>query len=154
MFHAIGLGVTLYGIWLLLSGIYEPLLLSLGLASVILVVLISHRMDVIDREAVPLHLYWRILPYLIWLMKEIVLANIHVARLILDPRLPISPRMIRVKATQSSDLGRVIHANSITLTPGTVSVEIEDDVILVHALSREAAEGTLEGGIDRRVTAL
>ncbi len=154
MFHAIGLGVTLFGIWLLLSGIYEPLILSLGLASVILVVLISHRMDMLDREAVPLHLYWRIPPYWIWLMKEIVLANVHVARLILDPRLPISPRMIRVKATQNSDMGRVIHANSITLTPGTVSVEIEDDVILVHALSREAAEGTLEGGIDRRVTAL
>ena len=83
-----------------------------------------------------------------------IAANIHVARLILDPKLPISPSMIEVKATQDSDLGRVIHANSITLTPGTVSVELEGDVILVHAISQEAAEGTLEGGIDRRVTAL
>ncbi len=154
MFRAIGLGLVLLALWLLMSGIYQPLIIGLGLLSVALVVLISHRMDMIDREAVPLHLIWRVPQYWLWLTKEIILANLHVARLILDPKLPISPSMIEVKATQNSDLGRVIHANSITLTPGTVSVELEGDVILVHAISKEAAEGTLEGGIDRRVTAL
>lgn len=154
MFRALGLGLVMMALWLLMSGIYQPLIIGLGVASVVLVVLISHRMDMIDREAIPLHLIWRIPQYWVWLAKEITLANIHVARLILDPKLPIRPSMIEVKATQHSDLGRVIHANSITLTPGTVSVELENDVILVHAISKEAAEGTLEGGIDRRVTAL
>jgi len=154
MFRAIGLGLVLLALWLLMSGIYQPLIIGLGLFSVALVVLISHRMDLIEREGMPFHLILHIPKYWLWLIKEIVLANIHVARLILDPKLPISPSMIEVKATQNSDLGRVIHANSITLTPGTVSVELEGDVILVHAISKEAAEGTLEGGIDRRVTAL
>lgn len=154
MFRAIGLGLVLLALWLLMSGIYQPLIIGLGLFSVLLVVWISYRMDLIEREGMPFHLIVHMPAYWAWLVKEIVLANIHVARLILDPKLPISPSMIEVKATQDSDLGRVIHANSITLTPGTVSVELEGDVILVHAISQEAAEGTLEGGIDRRVTAL
>lgn len=154
MIHAISLGLGLGALWLLLSGIYEPLLLTFGGLSVLAVVLIAHRMDVIDREAVPIHLTAGILGYWVWLMKEIAKSNYDVARLILDPRLPISPRMIRVPAGQKTDLGLVIHANSITLTPGTVSVEVDAGEILVHAITRSAADGTLEGGIDRRVTAI
>ncbi len=154
MLHAVGLGLAMYALWLLLSGIYQPLILGFGAASVVLVVIIAHRMDLIDHEGVPLHLRFRIIGYLTWLAKEIAKANIDVARLIIDPRLPIAPRFIRVPATQKTDLGRVIHANSITLTPGTVSVELEEDTIIVHAISREAAEGTLEGAIDRRVSAV
>jgi multicomponent Na+:H+ antiporter subunit E len=152
--HAVGLGLAMYALWLLLSGIYEPLLLGFGVASVVLVVVIAQRMDLVDHEGVPMHLHLRIVGYLIWLAKEIAKANIDVARLIIDPRLPISPCIIRVPATQKTDLGRVIHANSITLTPGTVSVELEEGEIIVHAISRQAAEGTLEGAIDRRVSAV
>ncbi len=154
MIHAISLGLGLVALWLLLSGIYEPLILTFGGFSVLAVVYIAHRMDVIDREAVPIHLTTGILTYWVWLIKEIAKSNYDVARLILDPRLPISPRLIRVPASQQSDLGLVVHANSITLTPGTVSVEVESGEILVHAITRSAAEGTLEGGIDRRVTAI
>ncbi|MEM7173075.1 MAG: Na+/H+ antiporter subunit E [Pseudomonadota bacterium] len=154
MLHLISLGVGLFVLWLLLSGIYTPLILFFGVVSVLLVVLVARRMDVVDREAVPTHLTSGILGYWIWLAKEIALANYAVARVIIDPKMPISPRMIRVKATQKTDLGRVLHANSITLTPGTVSIELENDEILVHALTAEAAEGTLEGSIDRRVTAI
>jgi len=152
MLHTIGLSLTLFALWLLLSGIYEPLLISFGIVSCALVVLIARRMDLVDHEAVPLQMSFGILGYFGWLQKEIVKANLDVAKLIIDPALPISPRLIRVKATQKSDVGLVAHANSITLTPGTVSVEIEGDEILVHAITREAADGTLEGAIDRRVT--
>jgi multicomponent Na+:H+ antiporter subunit E len=152
MIHAVTLGLGLVSLWLLLSGHYTPLLLGLGAASCVFVVMIAHRMDVIDREAVPLQLTFGVFAYWIWLVKEIAKANYDVTRLILDPKLPISPQMIRVPASQKSDLGRVVHANSITLTPGTVSVEVEGSEILVHAISRAAAEGTLEGGIDRRVS--
>lgn len=154
MIHAVGLGLVLVSLWLLLSGIYEPLLISFGVASTIFVVFIAHRMDVIDREAVPLHVNFRIFTYWIWLGKEIVKANVDVAKLILSPELPISPIVIRVKPTQATDFGRVIHANSITLTPGTVAMDFEDGDIIVHAITREAAEGTLEGSIDRHVTAI
>ncbi len=102
----------------------------------------------------PTHLLPRLLLYAPWLVWEVVKANIDVARRILTPSLPISPRMIKVKAGQQSDLGRVIYANSITLTPGTVSVDVEDDTILVHALTKEAADGVETGEMDRKVTRL
>ncbi len=152
MVHAVSLGGVLFATWLVLSGHYDPLLIGLGLASCAIVVVITHRMDVIDHEGHPVHLTWRAVWYTPWLVGEIARANWDVARRIMPGGPPISPTMVRVRATQSSDLGRVIFANSITLTPGTVSVEVEEDSILVHALSREGAEGLAAGAMDRRVT--
>ncbi len=150
--HAIGLWLVLFALWILLSGHYVPLLLTLGVLSCALVVWIAARLDVIDHEAIPLQLkVFGYLAYLVWLGKEITKANIDVARIVLDPALPISPVMVVVPATQSTDVGKVIYANSITLTPGTVSVEVMDDEILVHAITREAADGLADGDMDRRV---
>lgn len=155
MSHALGLGACLAAFWLLLSGHYGPLLLSFGAASVILTVWIAHRMDVIDHEALPLHLGpLRVLSYWGWLFKEIAKANVDVAKVVLSPRMPISPRLVKVKATQRTDLGRVIFANSITLTPGTVSVDLIDDHILVHALTQDLADGAMNGDMDARCTRL
>lgn len=151
MIHATSLSAVLFGVWLLLSGHYTPLLLGLGGVSTLLVVAISLRMDVVDHEGHPLHLGLRILWYWPWLMVQVLRANVDVARRVLSPSLPISPRMFKVRATQRTDLGRVIYANSITLTPGTVSVELEDSVILVHALTAEAAEDLREGTMNRLV---
>jgi len=152
--HAVSLGVLLALIWLTLSGYLEPLLLTFGIISCVSVVLIAHRMNVIDHEGHPVHLGWRILAYWPWLIWEIVKSNIDVARRILDPSLPISPCMVRVKTTQGSDLAQVIYANSITLTPGTVSIVVEDDSILVHAVAKELADDLETGEMDRRVTAV
>ena len=115
-------------------------------------VLVTLRMDVADREGHPIHLTWRALTYMPWLTMEIIKANIDVARQILSPSMPITPTLLRVKASQTSDLGQVIYANSITLTPGTISVDVANGEILVHALSRAGAESLLEGEMDRRVT--
>ena len=150
--HAISLGVVLAVVWLLLSGHYEPLVLTLGLASCVAVVAITRRMDLIDHEGHPIHLTRRALIYWPWLAWEIVKANIDVAKRVLAPGLPISPTVVRLTASQKSDLGLVIYANSITLTPGTVSVDVDPGEILVHALSSDAAK-ELEGGeMDRRVS--
>ncbi len=154
MVHAISLGLTLFITWLLLSGYFVPLLISFGILSVILVVFIAHRMDVVDRESHPVHLTFVLPGYWLWLLKEIVLSSIDVTRRILAPKLRITPTLIRVKATQQSDLGKVIYANSITLTPGTVTLDMDGDVLLVHALSREGAASLEEGEMDRRVTRL
>ncbi|MCH8997748.1 MAG: Na+/H+ antiporter subunit E [Proteobacteria bacterium] len=154
MLHSISLGLLLFGVWLLLSGIFEPLLLGLGVVSCLVVVLIAHRMDVIDREGHPIHLAWRIVIYWFWLALEIVKSNIDVARRILDPKLPIHPLLIRLPASQKSELGLVIYANSITLTPGTVSVQVEVGEILVHAIAEEPAEALRQGDMDRRVSAV
>ncbi len=154
MLHALSLGVFLYILWLLLSGHFEPLLLGLGAASVAFVVWIAHRMDVVDHEGHPVHLTWRAIFYWPWLFKEIAKANLDVAAVIVRPDLPISPTLFPVTGSQKSELGLVIYANSITLTPGTVTVELEEGVLSVHALTHEAAEGVKNGDMDRRVTAL
>jgi len=118
------------------------------------VLLIARRMDVIDHEGQPLHLSWKISFYWAWLLKEMLVSAIHVSGVILRKKMPIHPAMLRVKPTQHSEMGNVIFANSITLTPGTVTVALENGELLVHALTRETAAGLMSGDMDRRVTAI
>ena len=150
--HSISLGVVLAVVWLLLSGHFEPLILMLGLASCAVVLAITKRMDLVDHEGHPIHLTRRAVGYWLWLGWEIIKANIDVARRVLAPRMAINPTMVRLASSQKSDLGLVIYANSITLTPGTVSVDVEPGEILVHALSRDAARELEIGEMDRRVS--
>ncbi|MEE8352539.1 MAG: Na+/H+ antiporter subunit E [Rhodospirillales bacterium] len=154
MLHALSLGLVLSALWLLLSGFFQALLLSLGLASVVCVVWIAHRMDVIDHEGHPIHLTFRALWYWPWLMVEILKSNFHIAEVILRPKMPVNPSLFEVKATQETELGQVIYANSITLTPGTVTVAINKDIMVVHALTRDSAAGIQDGEMDRRVSAM
>jgi len=146
--------ILLFGLWLLLSGHFTPLLLGFGVSSCLFVIWIIHRMDVIDNETRIIRVGWRLLTYFPWLAWEIVKANWDVAWRILHPGLPISPTLFVVTSTQKSDVGRVTYANSITLTPGTVTVDLEGDKFTVHALTRGAAEALMEGEMDRRVTAV
>ncbi len=152
MARAISLFIFLLILWLLLSGIYEPLLIILGVVSCAFVAFIAYRMDVVDHEGHPVHLTWRFVIYMPWLAWEIVKSNFAVAKIIVDPRLPISPRVIKVRASQPDELGHVIYANSITLTPGTVSINLQGDDVEVHALAAEFAEGVESGDMNRRVT--
>lgn len=154
MVHAISLTVGLAALWWLLSGYTIPLILIFGAGSVLAVVLIAHRMDVIDHEGHPIHVTPRWLLYLPWLGKEIVNANIDVAKAILFPKGRVHTTVLRTKATQKTELGHVIYANSITLTPGTVTLAVEDGVMTVHALTRTAADGLQSGEMDRRCTAV
>jgi multicomponent Na+:H+ antiporter subunit E len=113
------------------------------------------RMRIVDEEGAPAQLgfrpFTRYAPYLI---REIVKSNLDVTKIILARKMPLSRTMIEVHPHQKSELGRVILANSITLTPGTVSVNMGDDAILVHALSFDGAEEDLSGDMDRRVCEL
>lgn len=154
MVFALGLWLVLFATWLLLSGHFTPFLIGLGAVSCALVVAVAWRMNAVDREPVPVHLNWRILTYWPWLFVEIVKANLDVTRRILSPSLPISPMLIKLKALQRSELGRVIYANSITLTPGTVSVDVRRDEITVHAISEDGAADLEEGTMNRKVAAV
>jgi multicomponent Na+:H+ antiporter subunit E len=150
----ISLILALGAFWLLLSGYFTPFLLAMGAASALLVTWYTdRRMNVLDREGHPVHLSLNALTYWPWLIREITTAAWDVTRVILHPRLPISPCLIRVPTSQVTDVGQVIYANSITLTPGTISVEVDDDSILVHALTQAGAEGLKTGDMDRRCTA-
>jgi multicomponent Na+:H+ antiporter subunit E len=150
--HAIGLAVVLFVFWLLLSGHLAPLLLTLGGLSVTWVVYLAHRMDVVDHEGQSLHLTLWAPAYWIWLFGEIIKSNIDVAQRIWQPKPDIGPMMIRLKASQKSTLGRVIYANSITLTPGTITTNLEGPELEVHALTPTAAKALQSGEMDRRVT--
>ena len=145
-------------VWLLWSGYWDPhhdaLILGFGLASVLGVMAISRRMDRIADSPRRYRLGIRPLLYLPWLAWEVVKANIDVALIILKPGLPISPRLIRVPAPQKTAVGQVLYANSITLTPGTISLDVRNNQVLVHALTEAAAEGVLNGDMGRRVAAL
>lgn len=152
MLRAFGLGAILYAFWLSLSGHYTPLLLTLGVVSCILVVYIAWRMDVVDHEGLPLHIAGRLLLYIPWLLKEILVANIRVAGIILSPKLPINPVMVRYRGSQQTDLGRALYANSITLTPGTITTGVSGDVFEIHSLSWVDAASGEENEMDRRVT--
>mgnify|MGYP002623966849 CR=1 FL=1 len=152
MLRAFGLGTALFGFWLALSGHYTPLILSFGVGSCILVVYLSVRMDVVDDEGMPYHVVWRLLGYAPWLLKEIFIANFEVARVILDPKLPISPRMVVFHGSQDTDLGRAVYANSITLTPGTITTGVEGNEFQIHALRAADLETDEEQEMDLKCT--
>ena len=153
MARIVGLWVVLFGLWLLLSGhFFDPLLVGFGMGSCALTVYIAVRMDVADHEGVPIDWVGRFLLYLPWLLKEILVANINVARVILAPKCPISPIMVVFRASQKSDLGRALYANSITLTPGTITTGVEGDQLEIHALTWRDVDGREEDEMDRRVS--
>lgn len=146
---------TLIVFWLLLSGMFTPFLVTAGVASAIAIILLSKRMDVADEEGHPIHLAWgAVISYWPWLVREIIKSAWDVTKRITDPRLPISPTLASFTPSQKTTLGLVTHANSITLTPGTIAVEVEPGRFLVHALTAESAAGLANSEMDRRCAKL
>ena len=151
MRNAIALIVILSGTWLLLSGHTNPLLLSLGLVSVAAIVACAARLELLDEEGVPVGLLPGLMRYGPWLFIQIIRSNLDVAKRIITPKLPIHPTVIHVDAKDHTEVGRVTYANSITLTPGTISLDVSEDAIEVHALTEEAAKDLMSGEMGRRV---
>lgn len=152
MTHALSLGALLFVLWLLLSGHWDnPLLIGFGVISTAICVWLAMRMDVADHEGIPLRLALRTPLYWPWLAVQVCKSNIQVARLILHPRLPISPAVVRIPMPHRTPLARAVYANSITLTPGTVSMTIDSDTVLVHALTEDSARELQTGEMARRV---
>ena len=146
--------VNLMVVWLLLSGHFDATLVTYGVLSCVGVVALMAHLEILDREALPWHLGLRVFLYLPWLLKEVLFSNLAVAKVILSPGLPIHPRILRVSASQKTQVGQAIYANSITLTPGTVTLDVRNGHFLVHALTTDSAEGLLSGEMDRRATYL
>ena len=140
-------------LWLMLSGIYKPMLIGFGVVSVALVMVIVRRMDQVDDD----HVWISIKPikfvfYLFWLLKEIAKSNWRVTKTILSQTISIRQNLFEVPYTQTSDIGQVIFANSITLTPGTLTIETESGDFLVHALSYDPMDMDALADMDRRVS--
>lgn len=139
-------------LWLLMSGIYTTLLIGLGVVSCLIAVWVAHRLGILDAEGVPITINpLGMIRYAGWLIVEILKADWAVTRVILAPDMNLRQRMIRVPATENSDIGKVIYANSITITPGTLTVEIEKDSFIVHALTDEAADFEALADMNSRV---
>jgi len=144
----------LFLFWFLLSGYTSTLLLFLGLASVVLVIWLVHRMDKEDKAPVKMLFNIGFLSYLGWLIKEVIVTNIDVALRIWNPSLPITPTCRKIKVSIKDPLIKTIYANSITLTPGTVTTEVGEDYFIVHALNVKSLDELEEGEMEARLKRL
>ena len=140
--------------WLLWSGLYDPFHVILGIFSSIIVVYWTGHLFVETKKSVGLRLvqWLRFESYSLWLLWQIILANLQVFRLAFHPNVlkELNPKLVTFKTTLVGDVPRFIFVQSITLTPGTVSVQIVDDEIKVHAINDEAANG-IPGEMEDRV---
>lgn len=148
----ISLAAFLFAFWIVLSGHYTPMLVTAGAVSAVICVLAAVRMRTADAEGHPIELFRGAITYFPWLTVEIAKSAWAVTRIILNPRLPISPTMTVVRAGQKTRAGVATYANSITLTPGTITVAISGNDLTVHALVREGALDLEAGGMDHRVS--
>lgn len=149
----IGTALLLSALWLLLSGLFKPLVLGFGAISVAITVFVMHRMDRVDGDKIAIDLKpVAMVRYLFWLLLEIAKSNWAVTKLILAPKIELRQHLFRIPYTQKTDLGQVIFANSITLTPGTITVETEDGTFLVHAVNYAPSDMDALADMDRRVT--
>ena len=148
--------IVLMAGWLLMSGHYNGLLISLGVISVAFCVWLSHAINATDEEGFPTHILARLPAYLFWLFGEIIKSNYATAKFIINGR--GDPEIFNVTATQNTAAGIATYANSITLTPGTVTIDINEeeakDQFLVHALHADFGEDVRSNDMDRRVSAL
>jgi multicomponent Na+:H+ antiporter subunit E len=158
----------LLGLWLLLSGHYDVFHISMGVFSALIVVMLNVRLrkyyffeeELAEAKArmkdvftVKLR-YGRVLFYVPWLIWQIVVASLQVAAVVLNPKMPIDPALLRFKTKLPGTAAKVILGNSITLTPGTITVQIKDDEFLVHALMDKSATGITGDALPKEVAKL
>ena len=141
--------VILLSLWLLMSGNYTFLIISLGVISCFFCVYLAKRAKLIDDEGLPLFFLPRLLNYLLWLFKEIFNSNIGTAKAIITGN--INPEIFIVKSSQNTDVAKVTYANSITLTPGTVTIQINKDKFEVHALNSDFGNDVRSNVMDKKV---
>ena len=137
-------------LWLLMSGHYSILIISLGIFSCVFCVYVAKRGKLIDDEGLPIFFIPRLLNYIIWLFKEILKSNLSTAKVIINGK--VEPETFTVKASQVTDVAKVTYANSITLTPGTVTTKMQKDVFEVHALNSDFGNDVRTNEMDNKVT--
>jgi len=151
--------VLLLAFWLLMSGHFNVFYVSMGVLSSAAVVMLNARFNkfffILENSSgyVPIRLR-RVLLYVPWLIWQIVLASLQVAQVVLNPKMPVDPSLVKFKARYPNDLARVFLANSITLTPGTITLELNDGEYVVHALMDVSASGIIGENMPRKVAAL
>ena len=150
--HAAILFVSLMAFYVVLSGqIHSAFLMGAGVVCCLAITLLAKRLGIVDDEGLPYRWWLRTAKYMPWLMLQVVYANIDVLKIVWKPGpLEIQPRMILVPHELRTAYGIATYMNSITLTPGTVTVDVGEDAFLVHALTDHAAQDLLKGEMHRR----
>lgn len=148
--------LTVSALWLLWSGpltFHHPLLIGFWLLSALLVTWLCDRLALVTEETVPLDLTARTLGYVPWLSGQVVTSSLAVLRRSWLPGSDISPTTERIETTTRSDIGLVTYANSISLTPGTLSMEADSEgrTLVVHALTKRGIDELRGGEMDRRL---
>ena len=149
--------LILFGIWLIFSGQFDVFHLTLGLLSSLFITLISSDFFFEDRSKTlgnRIKEAFRIPGYLLWLLYQILLSNIHVLKLAFSarPTEKIDPSIVRIKTKLKTDFGRFILANSITLTPGTITIDVQDDELLIHSITEHTASGVKDDAMERKIS--
>ncbi len=137
--------------WILLSGYIQPLLLTFGVISIFIVLIVLKRMDDVDKEPKRISFRKQNIRYLLWLMGQIVSSSVHVTKLIWSSPDKLSPALAKVSVKNVPAKKQVMYANSITLTPGTLSVDLQDGEVTVHALQKSSIEELEQGDMEEKI---
>ena len=148
------LALLLITAWVLWSGYLKPLLLGLGALSCLLTIWVVRRMGYFDDDTFAFHYDWRLLGFWAWLGREVVLSSIEVARVVLRRKVEVEPKVVDMDGSGLGPVDLALLGNSITLTPGTLTLDVYEGRLLVHALTPEGAAALQRGEMQRRVAAL
>jgi len=152
--HITKWAILLSTFWLLLSGYIQPLLLGFGAVSVIVVLFVLKRMDDVDQEKQEIGTGLRLMRYLPWLIWQIISSSLQVTKLIWGSADKVSPSLATINAKNIPPNKRTLYANSITLTPGTLSVDLVDGEITVHALQSSSIEELEQEAMEKKITGI
>ncbi len=144
--------IAMFAFWILLSGEFTFILITSGVIASLIVAYLSHDIFIGKPDLkTETGRVFRFLRYLPWLLWQIILCNVEIAYLVLNPKSLVDPQLVRFKNDLKTDLGIVTLANSITLTPGTVTVEANEEEFVIHAIWQKSAEGIIDGEMQRKV---
>ncbi len=146
--------IALFGVWVILSGKIDAFHLGLGAITILFLAWLHRALKPIRPPGAPRIRIRYCIPYFGWLIKEMFMSAVYVARVVINPDKHLDPGLLRFRVEQPSPLNAVLFAHSITLTPGTITLDLEDDVYSVHALTPVTAKGVLEGTMYQRVAKL
>ena len=144
--------IVMFAFWILLSGEFTFILITSGVVASLITAYLSHDIFVGKADLkTETGRVFKFIVYIPWLLWEIILANVEIAYLVLNPKPLVDPQIVRFKNDLKTDLGIVTLAHSITLTPGTVTVEADREEFVIHAIWQKSAEGIIGGEMQRKV---
>ena len=144
--------IVMFAFWILLSGEFTFILITSGVVASLITAYLSHDIFVGKADLkTETGRVFKFIVYIPWLLWEIILANVEIAYLVLNPKPLIDPQLVHFKNDLKTDLGIVTLAHSITLTPGTVTVEANREEFVIHAIWQKSAEGIIGGEMQRKV---